>query len=124
MQVRYRREHPRVPLSLRDMTELAGEILATKAREWSQEREWRLVVIPELAVERIGFDTLRAASPKGYYGRLPAEALTGIVIGDRLFNGPHGQAIIDLVRIFRSTLPIWHAAIDRRAFRIKLRAVP
>lgn len=117
IRVKYSRWHPSIMIARRDRTGIAADVLATKARQWSYEREWRLIA----SATRLGFAAFEAAGDNGYYGTLPAGALVGVIIGDRLFRGPHGNDVLALVRKHSPRLESWLAEIDRRAFRIVLR---
>lgn len=119
VRVKYSSRHPAVYLNQRDMRGIAVQVLATKARQWRHEREWRVIASQHNA-ERMGFQRLRPASERGYYAQLPRNALVGVIVGDQLFNSSHGNDVLDLLRK-APLLRAWVAEINRRAFRIVLR---
>lgn len=122
VQVRYSRRHPRILLTRRDMAGIAATVLGTKARDWRHEREWR-VIISAANASRIGYTSFQPAKPTGYYGVVASESILGIVVGHQLFNGPDGRNVMDLLRRYAAVRKSWVAEVDRRAFRVVLRAV-
>jgi hypothetical protein len=59
----------------------------------------------------------------GYYAKVRAEAIVGVIVGDRLFRGPHGEAVMALLRKNVPPRHVWVAEIDRTDFKIALRHV-
>lgn len=122
VRVRYARRHPRILLTRRDMKGIAVDVLATKARQWRHEREWRIITSPQNA-RRVGFTDFQTASAAGYYATVPMESIVGVIIGDQLFKGPHKESVLELLASHVPRLRLWLAEIDRRAFRIVLRPI-
>lgn len=119
VRVTYSRRHPTIYLNQRDMRGIAVQVLATKARQWRHEREWR-VIVPQHNAEKVGFERFRSASERGYYAQLPRNALVGVILGDQLFNSSDANDVLTMLRN-ASSLRVWLAEIDRRRFRIVLR---
>ncbi len=98
------------------------DILATKARQWKHEREWRILPTKDRAT-KLGFNAFENASEKGFYGTVPISSIIGVIIGDQLYRGLHSQALLDLLSQHDSTMKFWLAEIDRRKYRIVLRPI-
>lgn len=120
VRVTYARKHPRILLSRRDMSGISVDTLATKARVWRHEKEWRVVVPRRPVPSDLGFTSFDPAPSGGYYGTVKPEAILGVVIGQQLHDGPHGEAVIKELRSRSPHLEISLAAVDRRRFRIVL----
>jgi hypothetical protein len=91
VRVAYRKRRPRILLVRRDMNGVSRDVLATKARQRRHEREWR--IIGNRRDDRLGFVAFERASELGYHATVPADTIVGVIVGDRLFNGPHDTAV-------------------------------
>ena len=121
VRVRYTRRRPHIYLNRRHMPSIVIDVLATKARQWEHEREWR-VIVPDHDPGKVGVGDFAPVSQAGYYGTVPRESLIGIIIGDQLFRGPHNERVLDLIAKQGPHLRIWWAEIERE-FRIALRPI-
>lgn len=119
--VEYRKYHPKIYLSRRDMRNISVECLATKAKQWRHEREWRLILGEKHAKSTYGLENLVPASSRGFYGVLPKESIVGVIVGDQLYNGNHSRDVLELLSQYRTGLKIWLAEVDRTRFEIDLR---
>ena len=122
VRAKYARIHPRIYLTRKDRNGMAMDILATKARQWRHEREWRIITTEGNAAT-LGFRNFERASEHGYYGTVCLSSIIGVIIGDRLYRGPESQPVLDLLAQHSSQMKFWIAEIDRREFRINLRPI-
>lgn len=122
IRVKYSRRHPRILLVLRDLRGIAVDLLATKARQWRHEREWR-VIPPATPHKRLGFVDFRPAPPNGFHATVPMDSFIGVIVGDQLFRGPHSDALMNLLRRHATRFQFWLAEIHRRAYKIVLRPI-
>jgi hypothetical protein len=120
VKVRYSRRHPRVFLNTRDMMGLSVRVLATKARQWRHEGEWR-VIAPAGATERIGLHGMRRHSERGHHAQIARNSLLAVIVGDQLYKSSHGPDVLKLLR--EAAVPAMLAEINRRAFKIDLRSI-
>lgn len=101
---------------------LAVDVLATKARQWWHEREWRSIVGDHDAIF-LGFKDFTKASELGYYGIVPGKCITGVIIGEGVYRGPHSGAVLDLLSLYAPTVRSWLAEIDQCEYRVNLRPI-
>lgn len=118
--VTYSSQHPRILLCRRDMDGISRAVLATKAKEWRHEQEWRVIVPPSNA-QMLGFTSFEPAPSGGYYGTVPREAIVGVVLGQQLYDGPSRADVLDELRQHFPVVGGKIAEIDRRRFRIVLK---
>jgi hypothetical protein len=119
--VRYSRRRPVIYAFRRDMTGIGRDVLATKARQWQHEREWRVVTSLD-GDARLGLTNVSRAE-HGIVADISKDSVVGAIIGDQLYQGPFGSQVINLLRAHRSHIKSWLAEIDRRRFHINLRPI-
>jgi hypothetical protein len=119
--VRYSRRHPVILTSRRDMRGVAVDVLATKARQWRHEREWRVITSTNASPEMgLSNPTILA---RGVLFDIPKDALVGVIVGDQLCRSPLHNRLFELLKKHSPRLHQWVAEIDRHRFRIVMRPV-
>ncbi len=122
VRVKYSKRRAQLLLVLRHLDGIAIDVLATKARQWSHEREWR-VIPPSQPLQRQGFIDFQPAPPNGYHATVPMDSIVGVVVGDQLYKGPHSQDVMNLLESHAARFQFWLAEIDKREFKIVLRPI-
>jgi hypothetical protein len=122
VQVKYVKRRPTILLVLRHMDGIAIDVLATKARQWRHEREWR-VIPPSKPLQHPGFIDFQPAPPNGYHATVPMDSIVGVIVGDQLFKGPHSNAVMALLEAHASRFHFWLAEIHKNEFKIVLRPI-
>lgn len=122
VRVKYAKRHPGLLLVLRDLGGIAIDVLATKARQWSHEREWRVIPTSQ-PLQSPGFIDFQPAPPNGYHATVPMDSIIGVIVGDQLFKGPHSKEVVALLEAHASRFQSWLAEIHRREFKIVLRPI-